>query len=33
MPDSEKDSRFVFVSHSSEDTWVAKQITREIPYR
>jgi len=30
MPDSEKDSRFIFVSHSGEDTWVAKQIAREI---
>jgi hypothetical protein len=25
-----KNKRFVFVSHSGEDTWVAKQIAREI---
>jgi len=30
MADVAKDSRLVFVSHSGEDTWVAKQIAREI---
>jgi len=32
MPDSEY-SRLVFVSHSGEDTWVARQIAREISSR
>jgi hypothetical protein len=30
MADVAKDSRLVFVSHSGEDTWIAKQIAREI---
>jgi hypothetical protein len=30
MPRSTKEKRLVFVSHSSKDTWVAKQIAREI---
>lgn len=32
MPDSDY-SRLVFVSHSGEDTWVARQIAREISLR
>jgi hypothetical protein len=30
---STKKARLVFVSHSGEDTWVAKQIAREIEAR
>jgi hypothetical protein len=30
MPRPAKTKRLVFVSHSSRDTWVAKQIAREI---
>jgi hypothetical protein len=30
MPNGEPPERLVFVSHSGEDTWVAKQIAREI---
>jgi TIR domain len=30
MPVAKKKSRLVFVSHAGEDTWVARQIAREI---
>ena len=30
MSNQQNDSRFVFVSHSSLDTWVAKQIAKEV---
>jgi hypothetical protein len=30
MPSAAKRNRLVFLSHSSKDTWVAKQIAREI---
>ncbi|MGA1870591.1 MAG: toll/interleukin-1 receptor domain-containing protein [bacterium] len=30
MPSSNKNTKLVFVSHSGEDTWVARQIAREI---
>jgi hypothetical protein len=33
MGDSNAHRRLVFVSHSSQDTWVAKQIAREIEAR
>lgn len=32
MEQNVSDKRFVFVSHSSRDTWVAKQIAREISF-
>lgn len=33
MQKSPEDQRLVFISHSSKDTWVAKQIAREISMR
>ena len=33
MNEQSTDKRLVFVSHSSQDTWVAKQIAREIEAR
>jgi hypothetical protein len=30
MPDETEGRRYVFISHSSRDTWVAWQIAREI---
>lgn len=33
MDEQSTDKRLVFVSHSSQDTWVAKQIAREIEAR
>ena len=33
MQKSPQDQRLVFISHSSKDTWVAKQIAREVAIR
>jgi hypothetical protein len=33
MTESLQDRRLVFISHSGKDTWVAKQIAREVSLR